>query len=362
MAQSDILFDANNRNQLFVLQFSSGEFSKFLPFMDELQIFLIDLVSSESGQRKLLTISGTRELMKEANDKVLELIGGQNIDFIDDFPDFAAQQAEFVEMSLNRAVIDYDALTPPIPLIVREAYRVPLVFDNSAFLLKDYIKEITSKTQQNVKAAIFNGYANGMTTQQIVAQIKGGKNVKGAIPSSKFEIERVVRTSLNHVATTSRQKTYKENKKLIIGYSWLSTLDSRTSTICRHRDGTLYLYDDKFNPLPPAHPFCRSTTVPELRKDAPLAGIGEPDTRSSAGVEGGKQVKASLNYYDWLKTQPASFQDEALGRTRGLIFRNSGLSIDEFKAASVGQFGKPLNLEQMRAKNKEIEDYLKSKE
>ena len=71
-------------------------------------------------------------------------------------------------------------------------------------------------------------------------QSKGNKTgIKGAIPQSRLDTERVVRTSLNHVATSSRQRTYKENKDLIGAIQWLSTLDSRTSFTCMNFDGPI---------------------------------------------------------------------------------------------------------------------------
>ena len=356
MASSPILETANNRNQLYLIQYSSGEYEKFKPLFDELEEYLIDLINK--NPEKLQTAKGFKELQSLANKKIEELILSQNIDFIADYELLAKQQAEFVELSLNRAVLNFTAVIPSISAILREAYRVPMVLGNTAISLDELSQQITTETKKNVRNALYLGYADGRTSDQIIASLRGDKEVKGAIPQSRLDTERVVRTALNHVATTARQRTNRENKKLVIGYRWLSTLDSRTSPICRDRDGEVYLYSDDFNPIPPAHYFCRSTTTQELNPKYKIKGLDEGRTRSSKGSEGGKQVSSNLNYYEWLKTQPASFQDEALGRTRGLIFRNSGLSIDEFKKATVNQFGQTLTIEQMTEKNNQIAEYL----
>lgn len=360
MAQSEILFSANNMNQLFVLQYSSGQYGKFDPLFDELEDYLLLLVAD--NPEAFNTLAGTRALIKQADEKILELIGSQTAEFIAEYPEFAEQQSQFAAMSLERAVINYSALTPSISVLMKDVFRTPLVLNGNAFALDDYVTGndgIVNKTRENVNRALFSGYAEGRTTQQIITSIKGSKTVKGAsIPKSKSNTERVVRTALNHVATTSRQRTYKENRSLVVGYQWLSTLDSRTSPICRDRDLTVYYYKDKFNPLPPAHDYCRSTTTPELNDNNPLKQKKGDGTRASRGAKGGKQVSDNLSYYDWLKKQPASFQDQALGKTKGLIFRNSGLTADEFKAVSVNQFGKPLTIEQLKAKNTQIADYL----
>lgn len=360
MAQSDILFSANNMNQLFVLQYSTGQYKQFSALFEELEDYLILLVAENPDEFN--TLAGTRRMIKRADDKIKELIGTQSDEFISAFPEFAEQQSEFAAMSLERAVANYNSSIPSLGIIMKDVYRTPLVLNGVAFELDDYItgnNGITNKTRENVNRALFSGYAEGRTTQEIITSIKGSKTVKGAaIPKSKVNTERVVRTSLNHIATTSRQRTYKENRDLIVGYQWLSTLDSRTSAICRDRDLEIFYYKDDYNPLPPAHDFCRSTTQPELNNNNPLKTRKGSGTRASKGAEGGKPVKDNLSYYEWLKRQPAAFQDQALGKTKGLIFRNSGLSPEEFKKASVNQFGDPLTIEQLKATNKEIADYL----
>ena len=79
---------------------------------------------------------------------------------------------------------------------------------------------------------------------------------------------------------------------------------------------------------------------------------------NEAGADGGTQVNADVNYYDWLKSQPAAFQDDVLGNTKGAIFRNAGLSTDQFKAATVDRYGNPLTLGQMAEKDELIAQYL----
>lgn len=357
MAQSDILLTANNRNQLYVLQYSSGQYNEFVPLYDELQEFLVSLVAN--NPEKFKTAQGYKELQKLANAEIDRLILAQNLQFVDDYPLFAKQQAEFVELSLNRAVTGYIASMPPISVIMKEAYRVPMVLSNKPFTLDELSKDITTATKKNVRDALFLGFSEGRTTDQIITTIKGNNTgIKGAIPQSRLDTERVVRTSLNHVATTSRQRTYKENNDLVWGYLWLSTLDSRTSYTCRFFDGQLFKYKDSYNPLPPAHFMCRSTTTPDLNPKFKIKGLGDSRRRAAKGAEGGTTVKGNPSYYEWLKTQPASFQDEALGKTKGLIFRNSGLSPEEFKKASVNRYGKPLTIDQMKDKNASINDYL----
>ncbi|WP_369010598.1 minor capsid protein, partial [Salmonella enterica] len=71
-----------------------------------------------------------------------------------------------------------------------------------------------------------------------------------------------MRTALAHVSNEARQQVYAQNDDIITKYEWVSTLDSRTSAVCRSRDGMTWEIDK--GPMPPAHFGCRSTTAPVI--------------------------------------------------------------------------------------------------
>lgn len=197
------------------------------------------------------------------------------------------------------------------------------------------------------------GFVQGKATRQIVKEVVGPG---GLADISQRNAATVVRTALNHVSTQARETTYKKNSDIVEKYEWVSTLDSRTSTICRSRDGQEYEIGK--GPLPPAHPNCRSTTAPVISSEFDFLDKGAK--RAARGADGGQQVDASTTYYDFLKQQPAWFQDEALGPVRGKIFRNSGIPAEEFRTISVDGFGRPLTLNEMAALDKRVADYLES--
>jgi len=55
---------------------------------------------------------------------------------------------------------------------------------------------------------------------------------------------------------------------------------------------------------------------------------------------------SNVTYQDWIKRQPAKFQDEVLGPTRARLFREGGVPLDKFVDAS----GKQYNLDQLRTR------------
>lgn len=204
--------------------------------------------------------------------------------------------------------------------------------------------------------AVKSGFVEGLSTRQIIKNVVGDG---GLADISLRNAKAVAHTALMHVATEARFATYQENEDVVIGYEWVSTLDSSTSAICRSRDSQVYLFTDKVQPKPPAHYNCRSSTSPKLSPEFDI--FDEGATRASKGADGGKQVSADLTYYSWLKQQPAAYQDEILGKTRGSIFRNAGLDAEEFRKITVDDLGRPLTLKEMAEADKRVASYLSSR-
>jgi SPP1 gp7 family putative phage head morphogenesis protein len=210
-------------------------------------------------------------------------------------------------------------------------------------LLEKFIADWTARDVAAVEAVLRNAHAQGWTMMQAITAIRGtrARNYKdGVVNKIGADIGTLVRTSIQHVSNTARMATYEANPDIVIGYRWVSTLDSKTTPVCRSLDGNVYQMGA--GPMPPLHPNCRSVTVPELNETAKIL---ELITRASSTGP----VTASTTYYDWLKSQPASFQDSVLGPTRGKLLRNGGLTSDEFARLNLGRTFKPRTLEEMRS-------------
>lgn len=216
-------------------------------------------------------------------------------------------------------------------------------------LLEPFLQGWSSRTLDRIEGTIRTGYAQGKTTDEIIRSIRGTKArnfTDGILPGTvRREGAAVVRTAIQQVSNEAQQAVYNANDDIVEGYEWIATLDSRTTTQCRSLDGRFFKLGA--GPIPPLHVACRSTTIPKLKG----IDLREGTTRASKGSAGGKQVDAQQNYYDWLKTQPAHFQDDALGKDRAQLFRKGGLSADEFARLNLDKNFQPLTLEQMREKN-----------
>ena len=198
------------------------------------------------------------------------------------------------------------------------------------YLLKEWVAGLESGRRSRLTQAVRVGYAEGESVDQIVRRVRGTAAAgfkDGVLDISRRSAEGMVRTAVNYVSTAAREMLYEANDDLVDKVRWVSTLDLRTTPICRVRDGKIYPVGK--GPRPPAHIRCRSTTTPVIKSWRDLGiDIDEAPAGTRASMNG--QVPAALTYGQWLRGRPASEQDEVLGVKAGKLFRAGDLSVDKF--------------------------------
>jgi len=238
-----------------------------------------------------------------------------------DLYEIAAYEAQWQARTIG-AVVGVATNVPTLNALVAATNSRPF----QGKLLRGWLDDLPQGAAQRVQEAIRIGFAEGEPTDAIVRRVRGTKTAKykdGVMEISRRGAESMVRTAVSHMASTAQELTYEVNDDILEGVEWVSVLDSRTTEICRARDGKLYPIGK--GPRPPAHIRCRSTTISRVK------GV-EPPPR--------------LTYGEWLKRQSAATQDEILGKARGKLFREGGLAIDRF----VDPAGRSLTLAQLKAR------------
>lgn len=201
------------------------------------------------------------------------------------------------------------------------------------------------------------GMMQGETLSDLIRRVRGKREngyTDGVMNASYVRTEAIVRTSVMKVANNARLATLADNSDLFSGIKWISTLDKRTSAICRALDGLTWDMDLKpvghdleFH-TPPRHWNCRSTTVPIMKSYEELAGLSprkmaKVDQGTRASMNG--QVPAEVKYEDWLRSRPVEEQQEVLGMARWNLWTKGKASLIDM----VSQSGRPLTLEQIDA-------------
>lgn len=257
---------------------------------------------------------------------------------------------------LSEHEVNYQADNLQKPVVIAEmevvtpapatVYAATMARPFTGKLLSEWVSEMETSQFVRMRDAIRMGVLEGQTIPQIVQRIKGTREMgykDGIMEVTRRGAEALVRTAVSHTVNVARSQVYEQNHSLIKGVQWVSTLDARTSSICQSRDGKVYPVDS--GPRPPAHINCRSSTSPVLKSWKEL-GVNESELPEGTRASMNGQVAATETYQSWLEKQPASFQDDVLGKTKGALFRNGNLPLDRF----VDRTGASLNLEQLKAR------------
>lgn len=205
--------------------------------------------------------------------------------------------------------------------------------------LNQILAKFGDEQSTKISNAISYAYANGLPNQELVRIIRGTRKNRyqdGILAITTRHAKTIAHTGTAIVANQAKQQFIHDNKDIIKGIKVIATLDLRTSSICRGLDG-VFMPLDKAR-YPPYHFNCRSSF--EIVYD----GYQTPKQRAS--MDG---VVKNQTYYEWLKNQPAQYQDEVLGKTRAKLFRDGGMTVERFRALQLDKHFTPLTLEQMRA-------------
>lgn len=116
--------------------------------------------------------------------------------------------------------------------------------------------------------------------------------------NSRYNAGRLVMTEEAYFSSAAQKDCF--NELGVEQYEIVATLDSRTSEICRNRDGKVFPMKDYQAGVtaPPFHVFCRSTTVPYFEDD-----FGQPGERAAKGEDRKTYyVPADMSYGEWKKS------------------------------------------------------------
>lgn len=340
-------------HQIWLQRNASHEASLVEPFIDDMRKEVRSRVLQFGDDSR--TRANLNALLRDLDNVLGGIAGDWNQLLLADLKDLGVYESQWSAKTMAANI--QANFTTPSPEQVWSAIKFnPMQLNDKPVDFASWIDGWADTEVSRLTQGVKMGFVQGRTTRDIVKEVVGAG---GLADISERNAKTIVRTAVAHVSNVAREATYDKNSDVIDGYEWVSTLDSKTSAICRGRDGMKFRADAEFRPKPPAHANCRSSTIPLVSSDFDFLDAGAK--RAARGADGGMQVDASTSYYDFLKSQPAAFQDAALGVTRGKIFRNAGMTPEEFRAASVDGFGNPLTLKQMAEMDDRVARYLDGK-
>ena len=344
---STVLTDDAIRRQVLLEGVKGDIEKKFLPFLSamrkEIAARLNEERDTERNRRRLNILKrDLRIIQQDIYDNYLEQL-------VLDLDDVATTQGELEAEAINNTVQDFEPIKPAAAQLIVAYKAAPLSMKGrgQGLTLKPFLKDFSQTQIQRVNGLIAQGYLQGQTISEITKAVTGTRSKKyrdGELDTIRRNDRTMVRTAVQNAGEQARQRTWEANKDLIKGVKWVSTLDSRTTPQCQALDGEEFPIDK--GPRPPIHYGCRSTVTPVLSERFDFLEKG--GKRPAVGSDGAGQVRQGTTYYSWLKNQPKVFQDDILGKELGLLFRNGGLSSEEFSKLRLNTNFKPRTLAQMR--------------
>ncbi|MCW9716768.1 phage minor head protein [Avibacterium sp. 21-594] len=317
-------FDAHLRKEVY----------ERLNAMQKRLLSRISAVGIESVSQKAL-----KQLLKEISELVDETYQDIHQVTAKDLKALLPLQAEALTKIYNQAV-KFD-LFNQVPDYRIKAIRNAEIIAGAP--LEDWWRKQGDNLTFDFERTIRSGMIEGASYNDLV------KSVKEITGRSRRGAETLVRTAVMKVNDAAHEALRDENEDLLNGEQHVSTLDTRTSEICRLRDGLSW--DMEQQPIgghkipykrPPLHPNCRSD-LKLLIKSWKELGINLEEIPESTKASLDGQVKSSMNYEDWLKTKSEAEQDKILGKGKAKLWRDGVITFRDM----LDQSGRPLTLKEL---------------
>lgn len=346
MSLNDRIFDAEVSHAVGLQRYSNGVVNRVLALLNRSDADLVARLSN-ALERAPTSFNAARlekllESVRNLNGKTYERIGTE---LEKELRDLVAYEAEFQERIFTSTLPAQVVASVGVSSVnVEQVAAAALSRPFQGVLLREALKGLSDDRAVAVRNAVRMGIVEQETTQQIIRRIRGTRSLDykdGLMEVSRRNAEALVRTAVTHTQNYTKQKFYEANSDLVEKWEFRATLDSRTTLTCASLDGKVYPVGQ--GPQPPRHWNCRSVAIPVVKSWRDLGiPIDEISPSTRASMDG--QVAENLNYSQWLRTKPAAFQDEVLGKERGRLFRENEISIDRF----VNDRGRVYNLDELR--------------
>lgn len=376
-AQTDF-FDMQLRHHIGVQRVSAGNVERILQMLDRstreinAKIRARGLPQSVTTKRYKQLVADIRALRKEIFKELLKANAA-------DLKALAKAEQLFAKAMLEKSVpVRLDFATADIARLNSLVTENPFTAGtNAARPLGQWWSNLATVDATRITDALQLGIVQNEAIDQIVRRVTTATNM------TRNNAEAVVRTAVNHASNSARNEFFKQNKDVVSALMWSAMLDGRTTIDCASRDGSYAPVDGEnwenvpephlADPMerPPIHVQCRSYMVGMISangiadmmgerpyvRDARTRRWREKDFRVEAKEKVGAKkwsqltpqqrnanirtqrqswaaknigtVPVRTNYDQWLRAQPASFQNDVLGVGKAQAFRK-GLPLDKF--------------------------------
>lgn len=336
--------------QLDIFRFTAGERQRVLRLLKTLEENLVELLFYSGKKLTDINRADKARLLKQAQDLIEQFYGQASDQAAESLAGLGGFEAKATAATLAAAFAGM--IEPGLPT---ETYFKVLVRDTliqgapSADWWARQAQDVNWRFANEVR----QGLTAGETNAQIIARVR-----KNVMPVSQANAQALVQTSVQTVANAARFETFKQNEDVIKGYRQLSTLDGHTTPVCLAYSGLEWTKDlkpvghdkafvsEKGSPSGcPRHWGCRSLITP-ITKTFKELGVDVPEFVPGARAASGGPVAANTTMKAYLDRRTKAQLDDQLGVGKAELYRDGKITLGQL----VDQHGRPLTLEQLRAK------------
>lgn len=220
----------------------------------------------------------------------------------------------------------------------------------------EWWRKQSAATVSQFRTQVGVGFLEGETLPQIVRRVIGGKRhgryIGGIMDIQRRNANALVRTAVNAISARAKDRVYRANADVIAYIEQISTLDNRTTLVCRAYDGKRWDVVTK-KPVPPTtlpyrggvprHFSCRSVEAPGTKSWEELGIEGPKEWNAGQRASMSGPVPATWSMDDWLNQYNDTTQNKILGKARASLWRRNEISL----AGMLDQTGRPLTLAQI---------------
>ena len=290
---NQVLFDRAVRHRIALERYSTQDARQVLSWLEDLKTDIqARLVRATPGRRGELErlLDDVRSLHTATYRKINDELTGRWRERAGLEADWQVEKfrAAGIELSIGRLTTD-------------GAFQAAMARPMDGAQLSDWLTGLSSGSRNRLDRALTISWTEGESLDRAVRRIREVTDI------NKRAARTLVRTANTHISNAVQQASAEANADIVNEVEWRSVLDSRTSPVCRSRDGQRYPVNE--GPRPPAHPGCRSIVVEVLD--------GSPPAQRET-------------YPEWIERQPSKVQDEILGPSRAHLLRQGKFKVTEF--------------------------------
>lgn len=250
------LFDYTVKQQIRTGRYASKVVRDIIGLLNKADAEILDKISRTEAP---FSKARLQALLKEIRTTLTEIYSEAGNDIKQQMLDFAGVQAEATAAMLAiRLPVSYNIIQATAEQLKAIVDTAPVtVGPDKKLLLEEIFTSLAAGKEEAIRGSIRLGMVEGETTSEMVRRLKGTRAAQykdGVLEVSRRHAEAMVRTICNHTSNQAMQSTYKNNAEVVKGWTFVATLDGRTSISCASLSGSKWPVGQ--GPIPPRHPNC----------------------------------------------------------------------------------------------------------